>query len=311
MALERIIRDSLMCFIQSHIPAADLSGMDDVVFSYIASVLEELSSPEPSEENFDMDTFVEMMEAFVPGFAEIDSGSVCEMMFALSARLSEARRRERVCQTAVESASRAPAEELEQSKEQRAGASEEAAEGAVAQVDLLLEMFPACTLQQAQTALAMALGSLDEAVQFLVEEKTGPGAAPVKVGAWQQGWGPEGAMQQGITPAATQVLTSGRGCGDLHAPRPPQKPSQQLLPLCTAAFAGLVCFRYMMVDSAEDQKTHSPVPPKEAPKKLIRYIDNQVVSTRGERYTDLKKPESEEMKKTYISLKPARKYKFH
>ncbi|XP_075790683.1 CUE domain-containing protein 2 isoform X2 [Pelodiscus sinensis] len=282
MALERIIRDSLMCFIQSHIPAADLSGMDDVVFSYIASVLEELSSPEPSEENFDMDTFVEMMEAFVPGFAEIDSGSVCEMMFALSARLSEARRRERVCQTAVESASRAPAEELEQSKEQRAGASEEgrlheAAEGAMAQgagdlqggAELLLEMFPACTLQQAQTALAMALGSLDEAVQFLVEEKTGPGAAPMKETARPR-----------------------------RAPRPEE-------------LKGFILQKYMMVDSAEDQKTHRPVPPKEAPKKLIRYIDNQVVSTRGERYTDLKKPESEEMKKTYISLKPARKYKFH
>lgn len=51
--------------------------------------------------------------------------------------------------------------------------------------------------------------------------------------------------------------------------------------------------------------------PKEAPKKLIRYIDNQVVSTKGERYKDNKKPESEEMKKTYINLKPARKYKFH
>lgn len=51
--------------------------------------------------------------------------------------------------------------------------------------------------------------------------------------------------------------------------------------------------------------------PLQAPKKLIRYIDNQVVSTKGERYKDIKKPESEEMKKTYISLKPARKYKFH
>lgn len=49
----------------------------------------------------------------------------------------------------------------------------------------------------------------------------------------------------------------------------------------------------------------------QAPKKLIRYIDNQVVSTKGERYKDIKKPESEEMKRTYISLKPARKYKFH
>lgn len=54
-----------------------------------------------------------------------------------------------------------------------------------------------------------------------------------------------------------------------------------------------------------------PLSPLQAPKKLIRYLDNQVVSTRGERYKDTKKPESEEMKRTYINLKPARKYKFH
>lgn len=44
---------------------------------------------------------------------------------------------------------------------------------------------------------------------------------------------------------------------------------------------------------------------------MIRYIDNQVVSTKGERYTEVKKNENDEMKKTYINLKPARKYKFH
>lgn len=93
-----------------------------------------------------------------------------------------------------------------------------------------------------------------------------------------------------------------------------------------------------MVDSAEDQKTHRPMAPKEvrglqlpgiwsgcslacfcyslpitlqAPKKLIRYIDNQVVSTKGERYKDVRNPEAEEMKATYINLKPARKYRFH
>lgn len=91
MELERIIRDTLTRFIQSHIPAADLSGMDDVFFSYITGVLEELGSPASSEEIFDMDTFVEMMEAYIPGFAEIHSGDVCEMMFSLSERLGEAR----------------------------------------------------------------------------------------------------------------------------------------------------------------------------------------------------------------------------
>ncbi|XP_044880037.1 CUE domain-containing protein 2 isoform X1 [Mauremys mutica] len=285
MDLEGIIRDSLMCFIQSHIPDADLSGMDEVFFSYIASVLEELGSPESSEENFDMDAFVEMMEAYIPGFAEINSGNICEMMFALSERLSEARNKGKVCQKAVESMSRAPAEELNQSEEQGEGASDERrlhipAEGAIAQgaegdlkdgVELLLEMFPACTLSQAQKALAMVLGNLEEAVQLLVEEKVepGPGGANLKETA-----------------------------------RPRRAPKQEDL-------KRFILQKYMMVDSEEDQKTHRPVPPKEAPKKLIRYIDNQVVSTKGERYKDIKKPESEEMKRTYISLKPAKKYKFH
>lgn len=91
-----------------------------------------------------------------------------------------------------------------------------------------------------------------------------------------------------------------------------------------------------MVDSAEDQKIHRPMAPKEvrlsgswsgciclqasaahcliarqAPKKLIRYIDNQIVSTKGERFKDVRNPEAEEMKATYINLKPARKYRFH
>ncbi|XP_034631607.1 CUE domain-containing protein 2 isoform X1 [Trachemys scripta elegans] len=285
MDLERIIRDSLTCFIQSHIPDADLSGMDEVFFSYIASVLEELGSPESSEENFDMDTFVEMMEAYIPGFAEINSGNICEMMFALSERLSEARNKGKVCQKAVESVSRAPAEELNQSDEQGAGASDERrlhipAEGAVAQgaegdlkdgVELLLEMFPACTLSQAQKALAMVLGNLEEAVQLLVEEKVEPGLVGTNV---------------------------------KETARPRRAPKQEDL-------KRFILQKYMMVDSEEDQKTHRPVPPKEAPKKLIRYIDNQVVSTKGERYKDIKKPESEEMKRTYISLKPAKKYKFH
>ncbi|XP_049666957.1 CUE domain-containing protein 2 isoform X2 [Accipiter gentilis] len=243
MELEKIIRDTLTHFIQSHIPAADLSGMDDVFFSYITGVLEELGLPESSEETFDMDTFVEMMEAYIPGFAEIHSGDVCEMMFSLSESLGEARNKEKPGQKAVESGSEAPSEDLTKGQEPEAGACNgerlrTPTDGAGAQegddlkdgVELLLEMFPACTVSQAERALAMALGNLEEAVQLIVEEKVEIGPAGVSV---------------------------------------------------------------------------------KAPKKLIRYIDNQVVSTKGERYKDIKKPESEEMKKTYISIKPARKYKFH
>uniref|UniRef100_A0A8C2U7N5 CUE domain containing 2 n=1 Tax=Coturnix japonica TaxID=93934 RepID=A0A8C2U7N5_COTJA len=255
MELERIIRDTLTHFIQSHIPAADLSGMDDVFFSYITGVLEELGSPESSEETFDMDTFVEMMEAYIPGFAEIQSGNVCEMMFSLSERLGEARNKGEL--------------NLEVDKTYCSALSED--DDLKDGVELLLEMFPACTVSQAEKALAMALGNLEEAVQLIVEEKV-------------------------------EIGTAGASVKELVRPR--RAPNHEEL-------KQVILQKYMMVDSAEDQKTHRPAPPKEAPKKLIRYIDNQVVSTKGERYKDIKKPESEEMKKTYISLKPARKYKFH
>lgn len=46
-------------------------------------------------------------------------------------------------------------------------------------------------------------------------------------------------------------------------------------------------------------------------KKPLRYRDNQVVSTKGERFSLVKKQESEDMKKTYVNIKPARKYRFH
>ena len=49
------------------------------------------------------------------------------------------------------------------------------------------------------------------------------------------------------------------------------------------------------------------------PKKLVRYLDNKVVTTKGERYTEIKDdPDNrEDAKKTFVSLKPARQYRFH
>lgn len=55
-------------------------------------------------------------------------------------------------------------------------------------VKLLLEMFPACTVSQAEKALAMALGNLEEAVQLIVEEKVEIGAAGASVKVLQTDW---------------------------------------------------------------------------------------------------------------------------
>ncbi|XP_018766408.1 CUE domain-containing protein 2 isoform X3 [Serinus canaria] len=183
-----------------------------------------------------MDTFVEMMEAYIPGFAEIHSGDVCEMMFSLSERLGEARNKEKLGQKAVESRSEASSEDLTKGQEAGAGACNgerlcTLTDGAGAQegadlkdgVELLLEMFPACTVSQAEKALAMTLGNLEEAVQLIVEEKVeiGPAGASVK-----------------------------------ELARPRRAPNHEEL-------KQVILQKYMMVDSADDQKTHRPAPPKE------------------------------------------------
>ncbi|XP_012968559.1 CUE domain-containing protein 2 isoform X1 [Mesocricetus auratus] len=286
MELERIVSSALLGFVQTHLPEADLSGLDEVIFSYVLGVLEDLGPSGPSEENFDMDAFTEMMEAYVPGFGHIPRGMIGDMMQKLSVQLSDARNKENLHPQSSCVQGQVPIfpETLRQSQklkeetrspaasgntqDEAAGAEEQLLQG----VDVLLEVFPTCSVEQAQGALAKARGDLEEAVQMLVESKEeGPA-----------GW------------------------DDPHQdlPRRLRGPQKDEL-------KSFILQKYMMVDSAEDQKVHRPMAPKEAPKKLIRYIDNQVVSTKGERFKDIRNPEAEEMKATYINLKPARKYRFH
>ncbi|XP_037015376.1 CUE domain-containing protein 2 isoform X3 [Artibeus jamaicensis] len=295
MELERIVSAALLAFVQTHLPEADLSGLDEVIFSYVLGVLEDLGPSGPSEENFDMEAFIEMMEAYVPGFTHIPRGTIGDMMQKLSEQLSGARNKENLQPLASEVHSQVPAspkplQEPEKLKEETraspaAGDTQDEAASAEEEllpgVDVLLEVFPTCSVEQAQWVLAKARGDLEEAVQMLVEEKEeGPPA-----------W--DGPNQSSDQASPLQDLP--------RRLRGPQKDELK----------SFILQKYMMVDSAEDQKIHRPMAPKEAPKKLIRYIDNQVVSTKGERFKDVRNPEAKEMKSTYINLKPARKYRFH
>jgi hypothetical protein len=57
--------------------------------------------------------------------------------------------------------------------------------------------------------------------------------------------------------------------------------------------------KYGFVDQAEDNRYHRPIIKKDDDKKMIRYRDGKIVSTKGERFTQVTKAESEEMKKSY------------
>lgn len=284
MDLQKIIHDALHEFIQTYIPDADLSTLDDVLLSYITGVLEDLGSQESVEENFDVEVFTEMLEAYVPGFAEIDSVKVCEMMFSLASKLATARssadnensvpkaRTDEILLklTTMPSASPAGSEEQCLTTQTEGATAKLPMSEWEAQEQHLLEMFPKCSVSEARNALSIAKGEMEEAVRLIIEGDVQLSPTPLN-------------MNQGKT------MTS---LAD-------QKLKESILE------------KYMLVDSEEDNKTHRPVAPKDAPKKLVRYHDNQVVTTKGERYQLVKKNETEEMKKTYVNLKQARKYRFH
>ncbi|KAM4851446.1 CUE domain-containing protein 2 isoform 3-T3 [Thomomys bottae] len=225
MELERIVSTALLTFVHTHLSEADVSGLDEVIFSYVLGVLEDLGPLGPSEENFDMESFIEMMEAYVPGFAHIPRGTIGDMMQKLSVQLSDARNKEN-------------------------------------------------------------LHPQSSCVQSWVSVSPEPLQQPEKCSEDTRSPAEAGDTQNEDLPR--------------HLRGPPKD-----------ELKSFILQKYMMVDSAEDQKIHRPMAPKEAPKKLIRYIDNQVVSTKGERFKDVRNPEAEEMKATYINLKPARKYRFH
>ncbi|XP_037300637.1 CUE domain-containing protein 2 [Manduca sexta] len=81
---ESLVKESLFQFITKNVPSADLSVIDEIVLSYVISILEE-ASQDPC---FDVEGFIEMMAAYVPEFARIDPGQVCSWVLELEAECS-------------------------------------------------------------------------------------------------------------------------------------------------------------------------------------------------------------------------------
>ncbi|KPP63711.1 CUE domain-containing protein 2-like [Scleropages formosus] len=294
MDLHKIIHQTLNELIQSCNPKADLSSLDDVLLSYITGVLENLGSQDSMEENFDVEVFIEMLEAYIPGFAEIDSVKVCEMMFNLASKLATARGAEHfepktalkvplLIESSASGTSMQNTQDL--STQAEGGTAKKNISGNDSQVQHLLEMFPKCSVTEATSALSIAKGDMEEAVRLIIEGDVQLSHnPPLNANSWKA-----------ISLKADEKLKAA------------------------------ILEKYMLVDNEEDKKIHRPVTPKDilsltglslvfvkqAPKKLVRYHGNQVVSTKGERYHQVKNEETEEVKKTYINLKPARKYRFH
>ncbi|KAG8237816.1 hypothetical protein J437_LFUL002424 [Ladona fulva] len=165
------------------------------------------------------------------------------------------------------------------------------------EVRILQEMFPEACCLEVRHCLAIAGGDLPRAAQLVLHRQE-----------------------------AGQSLTMATSAVQVGANR-------QKVCMDDRQLKERIIARYSYIDHEEDKREHRPVAPKARitglkfltcdfatlePKKLIRYRDNKIVSIKGERFTEVRKEEeggggteADAAKKTYVSLKPARQYRFH
>ncbi|GLG92904.1 hypothetical protein R5R35_003257 [Gryllus longicercus] len=302
---QNLVKESLFKFLRKHIPSAQLSSIDEIVLSYVVSILEDLGTEESVEDAFDVEGFCEMMAAYFPEFSVIHHGAVCQWMFELAATLSQKKSKEgngelsgkdiseltMLPATALTRHSRSNSESNNDVSTKRVHQLSETSDGSsdgsgeylsgqedsyvTDQVRLLQEMFPGACSIEVRHCLTIAEGDMARAAQLVLHRQE-----------------------------AGQSLTSNMAALNPGGQR--QKPVVDDQELKSRIIA-----RYSYVDKDDDTREHRPVGPKAEPKKLVRYRDNKIVSLKGERFTEVKKDEDEDMKKTYVSIKPARQYRFH
>nr|CAG4649532.1 EOG090X0A55 [Scapholeberis mucronata]SVE93764.1 EOG090X0A55 [Scapholeberis mucronata] len=286
---EVLVKESLLAFLKDNIPNSNLSYIDEIVLSYVVSILEELGTDFPGQEDvFDVESFSEMLSAYFPDFASIPHSAICDWIFELSAQLSTKMKKDSKgpgtihdlrltfpipaapkidrLSPRVSESSDASISDSSHCSYQESDKTED--------VRLLLEMFPSISLVEAAHCISLSNGSVEEAVQLVLHRQ--------EIG------------ESISTPENTS----------LHKTRP----------VNDTTLKKKIIEKYSYIDQDDDQREHRPPPVKTQPKKMVRYLDNKVVTIKGERYTEIKEEtdeSKEDAKKTFVALKPARQYRFH
>lgn len=288
-----IVKKSLIQFVSAHIPEADFSVVDEIVLSYIISILEE-ASQDPC---FDVEGFTEMMSAYFSEFSLIDSGVICNWIFKLESELSEMEKNrgsETSANISLQSLSLSdiiPESKLRARPSSISEKDDCSGQGSVPgkrsqhlsetsdcgstdssgcdyfldECEVLQEMFPETSYVEVKHCIAIAKGDIDSATQILLHrQETG----------------------QSLTDkSSTLQVRKNNVVNDTE-------------------LKNRIIARYSYVDKNAATREYKPFVPKVEPKKLVRYRDNKIVSLKGERYTEIKRDEDAELKKPKKQINP-------
>ncbi|XP_068218646.1 CUE domain-containing protein 2-A isoform X1 [Palaemon carinicauda] len=290
-----IVRNALENLLHEHVPNADASGIDDIVVSYVSGVLEEVAM---DEEEVDSAGMKDVITAYVPDFDAIPEDVVTTWVIGMVNEINEEKKKAKTSkdmtldtlissfpvETRKHQNSQSVSETSERSQklsETSSGSEEQSSTNGDEQDEYseglatLLEMFPGTCNLEVQHCLASCGGDLEHATTLILQRQ-----------------------EQGIAIRSncTKLMPGAKGNKN-------QVDDKEV--------RSSILNRYGFVDHDDDAREHRPVAPKWEGKKMVRYRDNKVVSLKGERYTEIKKDEATDMKKTYVHLKPGKQYRFH
>ena len=292
---DEIVKRKLNEFLQEFKNLCDSSLPDEVVISYVVGVVGTLID---GEDCFDLEEFIEVMSAYIPGFELIQSQTIFCWLKTLRDNIStksesvtlphmggkhltiendtllnfscvkhmpeKSKKTDLINQTI-----KCRSEPVKCSSENN---------GADGKIHKIRNVFPDRPKLEIMKCLSIAKGDVNEAIQLLLETDDEASVDSLD-------------HSPCVSSVSSQVGTNDEKQNNVK---------------------DFVLSRYSFVaDTETDSKVYAPNFPKNVPKKLIRYRDNQIVSTKGERFWKAKEPESEDIKRTYVNLKPARKYRFH
>ncbi|XP_076277590.1 CUE domain-containing protein 2 [Lasioglossum baleicum] len=264
---EELVKKSLFSFVRKEVPTAQLSLIDDIVLGYVVSMVEESAL----EEDLDVDGLCEMVSACLPEFSTIEKEAVSKWLLDVESKLRKESKENENCQaqdplsqlslTALlpPGTQRIRVHHLSETSDAGSDSSGEyfQEESSWHQVALLQEMFPAASPAELRHCLAVAGGDITEAAQLALHRQE---------------------AGQSIASNLTFVTPNGRNRARVN--------DEEL--------KSRIIARYSYVDRDDDSREHRPVAPKTEPKKLVRYLENKIVSVKGERYTEVRRGGEEE-----------------
>lgn len=299
-AAAAVVKEELLAMLKEKLKAeVDEAALDEIVLSYVVGILEDMTVTTSDDEDDDVDVaaFLEMLSAYLPGAEAIPEAEISVWLRTVAKRLQESAKRENKSTIDISSlicdpkprtsstskprhASSSSTSSLEfpssnseatSSKQPKSRICSESSDNSVdveefnQTVSSLVEMFPYACGLEVTHCLSLSGGDVERAAQLIIHRH-------------EQG--------QAIKPAdrkikLPKVLSDDKDVKDR------------------------ILGKYGFVDQDEDKRYHRPNLKKNDDKKMIRYRDGKIVSTKGERFTQVSKAESEEMKKSIGLISPA------